>query len=133
MANSSNNISLSISVKQGDVKARIAEINLQLAELGRNSSVSSEQANRLRQRLLGLRDAAKLNHAREFFNIRPFRDTLREISRVRAAYVRLKDSGQLTTAELGQAFVRLQERTSELRGEMNGIPGAWRRSRDRWP
>lgn len=64
--------------------------------------------------------AAKLTHTREILDVRPFREINREIEQARAAFTRLKASGQLTAAELGQAYAHLQTRINELKSQTNG-------------
>jgi TP901 family phage tail tape measure protein len=114
-------VSLSIKLKQTDAKNRIAEIGQELQKIGTNTAAPAREVERLRQKLLGLRDAAKLDSARNIIGIQPFRDVQREIDRVNAAFGRLKSSGKLSASELGQAYLKTKERIEELKGSMNGI------------
>ncbi len=114
-------VSLSIKLKQTDAKNRIAEIGQELQKIGANTAAPAREVERLRQKLLGLRDAAKLDSARNIIGIQPFRDVQREIDRVNAAFGRLKSSGKLSASELGQAYLKTKERIEELKGSMNGI------------
>ncbi|MGE4442125.1 MAG: phage tail tape measure protein [Desulfomicrobium sp.] len=114
-------VSLSIKLKQTDAKNRIAEIGQELQKIGTNTAAPAREVERLRQKLLGLRDAAKLDAARNIIGIQPFRDVQREIDRVNAAFGRLKSSGKLSASELGQAYLKTKERIEELKGSMNGI------------
>lgn len=90
------------------LKAAGAEIEAAIGKLGR------------------LKAAARMDHARQLLDVRPFREISREIEQARAAFARLKASGQLSAAELGQAYAHLQTRINELKSETNG----WARSID---
>ncbi len=67
-----------------------------------------------------MREAAKLDYARGLLDVRPWRDIQREIDQARAAFARLKASGQLSTGELAQAFAHLQNRIVDLKSQTNG-------------
>ncbi len=114
-------VSLSIQLKQTDAKARIAEIGKEFEKLGLSTKAPIEEVERLKQKLGTLRDAAKIDVARNIIGVEPFRNVQQEINKVTAAFARLKASGQLSSAELGQAFLKTQERIEELKGSMNGI------------
>ncbi|MCX8016674.1 MAG: phage tail tape measure protein [Rhodocyclaceae bacterium] len=91
------------------LKAAGAEIAATIAKLGR------------------LKEAERLDAARQILDVRPFREIEREIERARAAFERLKASGRLSGAELGQAYASLQTKINELKSQTNG----WAESFDR--
>ncbi|WP_375738076.1 phage tail tape measure protein [Pseudomonas boanensis] len=62
--------------------------------------------------------------ARESLGVRPFIEVNAEITRLQRNYALLKSSGQLTSAELIQAQVRMLEQTRSLEEQTNG----WRTS-----
>lgn len=114
-------VSLSIKLKQTDAKGRIAEIGQELQKIGTSAAAPAREVDRLREKLLSLRNASKLDAARNIIGVQPFRDVQREIDRVNAAFGRLKASGTLSASELGQAYLKTKERIEELKGSMNGV------------
>lgn len=119
----SNNldVSLSIKLKQTDAKARIAEIGKEFEKLGKSTLAPAQEIAKLQQKLQTLRSTAKLDVARDIIGVQPFKNIQREIDRTNAAFARLKASGQLSAAELGQAFLKTKDRIEDLKGGMNGI------------
>lgn len=61
-------------------------------------------------------ESMKMDQAKGLLGIRAYRDAQAEIDKLRAAYERLKNSGQLTDKELALAKTRLKEKTDELIG-----------------
>ena len=63
---------------------------------------------------------AKINLARGMLNVRPFKDIQHEIKATKNAYITLKNSGKLSSAELYKAQLQLSKRISSLKQETNG-------------
>ncbi|MDO5289350.1 MAG: phage tail tape measure protein, partial [Pseudomonadota bacterium] len=64
--------------------------------------------------------AAAVMADRELLGVRAHADIQKEIEQTRAAYERLKASGQLSQAELAQAALKTEERVRELKSQTNG-------------
>lgn len=57
---------------------------------------------------------------KDLLGLKSFQDIQHEIDGTRAAYERLKQSGQLTQAELAQAALKTEDRIRELKAQTNG-------------
>lgn len=64
--------------------------------------------------------AAQIDADRGLLGVRAHRDVQREIDATKAAYERLKASGELTWKEQAQAAMKLEERVRELKASTNG-------------
>ncbi|RMX07413.1 phage tail tape measure protein [Allofranklinella schreckenbergeri] len=68
----------------------------------------------------GAEKAAAVMADRELLGVRAHAEVQKEIDATRAAYERLKASGQLSQAELAQAALKTEERIRELHQQTNG-------------
>lgn len=76
-----------------------------------------EETKKLISRYQGLSEVAR---SRDFLGLESHAQVKAEVQKVRAAYDKLKASGQLTSAELGQAALRTRERIVELEQRTTG-------------
>ena len=94
-----------------------------MAETGMSTTGLSETQRRLRANLLATqqnfrnlaREMQRTQDARNVLNLGPRVNTTREIQRLRAAYERLRASGNQTAAEMARAHVRMTEGIIALR------------------
>lgn len=82
-----------------------------------------------RQLLGSYQQLGQVARDRDFLGLESHKQVEAEIRKVRGAYDRLKASGQLTSAELGQAALRTRERIVELEQRTNGWGAALERSK----
>lgn len=84
-------------------------------------SAAAEQAGPAFERMAGeMEKAAAVLADRELLGVRAHADIQKEIDETRAAYERLKASGELTQTELAQAAMKTEERVRELQKQTNG-------------
>jgi TP901 family phage tail tape measure protein len=73
------------------------------------------------QELMGTyRRLSQVAADKDLLGLKSFQDIQHEIDGTRAAYERLKQSGQLTQAELAQAALKTEDRIRELKAQTNG-------------
>lgn len=88
-----------------------------LNKAGVDTTKLSAEQNKLKAALAGVRaeasKAAKITSAMAELNTRPVKDIRGEINRLEKAYVTLKESGKLSTAELYRAESQLKAKTME--------------------
>lgn len=66
------------------------------------------------------REEAAVAKARDNLGLRPHQELRAEIERLKGSYATLASSGKLSTAELAQAQLKLNDRVGELKEGMNG-------------
>ncbi|RMX18854.1 phage tail tape measure protein [Vandammella animalimorsus] len=86
-------------------------------DMGRNLAAAQQQIARLAAEA---EQAAQVLADRELLGVRAHAEVQKEIEATRAAYERLKASGQLSQAELAQAALKTEERIRELKHQTNG-------------
>lgn len=105
-------------------KVQLAELSASLKGAGVDTNYLSNEQKRLTADLASASAAAdqqaRLAGARAALQIRPHREIRSEVAQLQQQYKLLQQNGQLSTAELAQAQVRLRERTAELMEGTNG-------------
>lgn len=89
------------------------------SQVGLNRGLDASRAN-LAALARKAEEAASVLANRELLGVRAHADVQKEIDKTRQAYEQLKASGKLTSTELAQAAMKVEERIRELHQQTNG-------------
>lgn len=105
-------------------KGQLAQLSSVLKGVGVDTNYLSNEQKRLAadmaQAARAADQQARIAGARDALGVRPHREIRNEITQLTRDYQLLQRTGNLTTAELAQAKVRLRERVAELEQGTNG-------------
>lgn len=105
-------------------KGQLAQLSAALKSSGVDTNYLSNEQKRLAadmaQATRAADQQARIAGARDALGVRPHREIRNEITQLTRDYQLLQRTGNLTTAELAQAKVRLRERVAELEQGTNG-------------
>lgn len=111
-------------------KSQLAQLSASLKSAGVDTNYLSNEQKRLSEDLAQASAAAdqqaRIAGARQALGVRPHREVRAEIEKLRQQYALLQRDGQLSTVELAQAQINLQQRTEQLTQQTTGWAGSLR-------
>ncbi|MDF3864895.1 phage tail tape measure protein [Pseudomonas denitrificans (nom. rej.)] len=111
-------------------KSQLAQLSASLKSAGVDTNYLSNEQKRLSEDLAQASAAAdqqaRIAGARQALGVRPHREVRLEIEKLRQQYALLQRDGQLSTVELAQAQINLQQRTEQLTQQTTGWAGSIR-------
>lgn len=111
-------------------KSQLAQLSASLKSAGVDTNYLSNEQKRLSADLAQASAAAdqqaRIAGARQALGVRPHREVRAEIEKLRQQYALLQRDGQLSTVELAQAQINLQQRTEQLTQQTTGWAGSLR-------